>query len=153
MILPDADLGGSEETSGTLLDGRISYSQPSRGYRTGIEPVLLAAAVPACAGERVLEAGTGAGAGLLCLTARVSGLTGTGVERDQQMAALARRNLDANDAGGIGIEVADICQWRGAGPYAHAFANPPWHQVVRHLPSLAAKPPSARSRVCCRLGL
>ena len=67
-------------TEGHLLGGRVRYAQPRVGYRTGIEPVLLAAAVAARAGERVLEAGCGAGAGLLCLAARVPGITGLGVE-------------------------------------------------------------------------
>ena len=61
-----------DTTEGTLLGGRVRYAQPARGYRTGIEPVLLAAAVPAVPGQAVLEAGTGAGAALLCLAARAS---------------------------------------------------------------------------------
>jgi tRNA1Val (adenine37-N6)-methyltransferase len=74
----------------------VSYRQPIDGYRTGIEPVLLAASVPARSGQRVVEAGTGAGAGLLCLLARVAGLSAIGIERDADMAALARRNLADN---------------------------------------------------------
>ncbi len=30
-------------TAGTLLGGRVQYAQPTAGYRTGLEPVLLAA--------------------------------------------------------------------------------------------------------------
>ncbi|HJS85951.1 MAG TPA: SAM-dependent methyltransferase, partial [Acetobacteraceae bacterium] len=58
-------------TGGTLLGGRVRYAQPAEGFRSGIEPVLLAAAVPARPGECVLEGGSGAGAGLLCLAARI----------------------------------------------------------------------------------
>ncbi|HLB98700.1 MAG TPA: SAM-dependent methyltransferase, partial [Acetobacteraceae bacterium] len=58
-------------TEGHLLGGRVRYAQPREGFRSGIEPVMLAAAVPARTGERVLEAGSGAGAALLCLAARV----------------------------------------------------------------------------------
>ena len=86
-------------TAGGLLDGRVRYDQPVDGYRTGLEPVLLAAAVPARTGQRVLEAGTGAGAGLLCLAARVPGVMGVGIEADADMAALARCNLAANAPG------------------------------------------------------
>jgi tRNA1Val (adenine37-N6)-methyltransferase len=49
-------------TEGHLLGGRIRYRQPDTGFRSGLEPVLLAASVPARPGEHVLEAGTGAGA-------------------------------------------------------------------------------------------
>jgi tRNA1Val (adenine37-N6)-methyltransferase len=118
-----------ETTTGTLLGGRVAYEQPRIGYRTGIEPVLLAAAVPARAGERVLEGGTGAGAGLLCLAARVPGIMGQGVERDPALAALARRNAVANGFTGIIITTSDLLDLPMDVPADHAMANPPWHQV------------------------
>lgn len=115
-----------EVTEGRLLGGRLHYVQPAYGYRTGIEPVLLAASVPAKPGQRVLEAGTGAGAGLLCLAGRVPALAGTGVEIDPDMADLARRNLAANGLDAFEIVTGDITA--GApGTFDHAFANPPWH--------------------------
>lgn len=123
-----------EVTEGHLLNGRIVYAQPKDGYRTGIEPVLLAAAVPARPGARVLEAGTGAGAGLLCLAARIPGITGLGIEIEPRMAAIAARNLTANGLAGLSIRTADVLEvagdWPAAnGPFDHAFANPPWHQA------------------------
>ena len=54
-----------------FLDGRIRLWQPRRGYRAAIDPVLLAAFVPARPGQRVLDLGCGAGAAALCLAARV----------------------------------------------------------------------------------
>ena len=126
-------------TEGWLLDGRIRYAQPLDGYRTGIEPVLLAASVPARAGERVLEAGTGAGAGLLCLAARVPGVLGLGVEVDPAMAELARRNIKANSVAGISIVTVDIGAWRGDGSFDHAFSNPPWHDPADTLPPVARR--------------
>ena len=115
-----------QTTDGHLLGGRLRYAQPLDGYRTGIEPVLLAAAVPAQPGERVLEAGTGAGAGLLCLAARVKRIAGTGVEIDPAMAELARRNLFDNDVAGVEVVAGDIAA-AALGRFDHAFANPPWH--------------------------
>ncbi len=114
------------ETSGHLLGGRLRYAQPKHGFRTGIEPVLLAAAVPAKPGERVLEAGTGAGAGLLCLAARVPGLVGVGVEIDPAMATLARRNIAANGMADLQIVTGPVAT-PPPGRFHHAFANPPWH--------------------------
>jgi tRNA1(Val) A37 N6-methylase TrmN6 len=114
-------------THGTLLGGRVRYAQPAEGYRTGIEPVLLAAAVPARSGDRVLEAGTGAGAGLLCLAARVPGVAGTGLERDPAQAALAAANFADNGFGGLAAVQGDVVDWQSDAPYDHAFANPPWH--------------------------
>jgi len=113
-------------TAGHLLGGRVAHEQPAEGHRTGIEPVLLAASIPARAGERVLEGGTGSGAGLLCLAARVPGVHAIGVERDADMAALARRNVAANGFEAA-IETADLLEYRPDGAIDHAFANPPWH--------------------------
>lgn len=115
--------------AGTLLGGRVRYLQPRSGHRSGIEPVLLAAGVPARAGERVIEAGCGAGAGLLCLAARVPGLAGLGVERDEATAGLARHNLAANGMAGIGITTGDILRLGIGAGFHHGFANPPWHEA------------------------
>ncbi|MEJ1976699.1 MAG: methyltransferase [Acetobacteraceae bacterium] len=112
---------------GTLLDGRVVYDQFLTGYRTGIEPVLLAASVPARPGERVLEAGTGAGAGLLCLAARVAGVVGIGVEQDADLAALGQANAAANGFGAVSIAAGDVLAMESGSPVDHAMANPPWH--------------------------
>ena len=114
-------------SAGTLLGGRVSYRQPVTGYRTGIEPVLLAASVPAQSGDRVVEAGTGAGAGLLCLAARVGGISGIGIERDPAMAALAQINFAANGRSGLAVLPQDVTEWRADAACDHALANPPWH--------------------------
>ncbi len=115
-------------THGTLLGGRVTHEQPLEGHRTGLEPVLLAAAIPAKPGERVLEGGTGSGAGLLCLASRVASLRGVGVERDVGMAELARRNMAANAFGAaIEIVATDLLEFRAESLCDHAFANPPWH--------------------------
>jgi tRNA1(Val) A37 N6-methylase TrmN6 len=74
-----------------------------------------------------LEAGTGAGAGLLCLAARVPGLRGLGVERDSGQAALAHANFAANGFDGLRVAQADLLAWRDDEAFDHAFANPPWH--------------------------
>jgi len=116
-----------ETTDGYLLGGRIRYRQPAAGHRTGIEPVLLAAAVPAQAGELVLEGGTGAGAGLLCLGARVPGLRGTGVEIDPGTVALARHNLADNGLADWRVLEGDVTALVLPGDVDHAFANPPWY--------------------------
>ena len=114
-------------TDGTLLGGRVSYRQLRDGYRTGIEPVLLAASISAKPGERVLEGGTGAGAGLLCLLARVPDVKGFGVERDEDLAGLARDNLRANGHDAAGIAAVDLRTMPPGDAFDHAMANPPWH--------------------------
>lgn len=84
----------SETRDDAFLGGRLVIRQPVRGYRAGADPVFLAAAVAAKPGERVLELGCGVGTALLCLGARVAGLDLTGVERQVDLAELARGNAE-----------------------------------------------------------
>lgn len=118
-------------TRGTLLDGRVIYDQPLAGYRTGIEPVLLAASIPGQPGQRVIEAGSGAGAGLLCLLTRIPGIAGIGVEQDHGLAELARANAALNGFDQLALEELDILAPAAGLPGLelcdHAMANPPWY--------------------------
>ena len=75
MALALADL-----TRDKFLDGQLTILQPRYGYRAGVDPVFLAASVPAKPGQNVLELGCGAGVASLCLARRVSGLSLFGVE-------------------------------------------------------------------------
>lgn len=83
-------------TADAFLGGRIEILQYKTGHRGGSDAVFLAAAVPARAGERVLDAGTGAGTAGLCLLARVPGIDVAGVEIDKSQCALARQNAERN---------------------------------------------------------
>ncbi len=117
----------SLHSDGFLLGGRVRHAQPVRGHRTGIEPVLLAASLPARPGQRVLEAGTGSGAALLCLAWRVPGVFGVGLELDPDLAALAARNAAENGFGSVSALACDVERFAAAVPFDHAIANPPWH--------------------------
>jgi tRNA1(Val) A37 N6-methylase TrmN6 len=128
-------------THGHLLGGRVTHAQFRHGHRTGIEPVLLAGAIPARPGQSVLEAGCGSGAGLLCLATRVAGLTGTGIEIDPTLASIARANVVANGLADINILDSDLADFDSAAQFDHAFANPPWHH-----PDGTASPDVRRER-------
>ena len=56
--------------------------QPRRGHRVGHDAILLAAACPARAGDKVVDLGAGVGAAGLALAARVPDTTVTLVEID-----------------------------------------------------------------------
>jgi tRNA1Val (adenine37-N6)-methyltransferase len=117
----------SEITTGGLLGGSVTYRQLRTGHRTGFEPVLLAASIPAKPGNRVLEAGTGAGAALLCLGARIPGLMGIGVERDEALSHLANENFKINKLSNILCIQADATSLPFAAQgFDHVLANPPW---------------------------
>ncbi len=85
-------------TEDALLGGRIRLLQPSHGYRVAVDAVLLAAAIDAGPGDRVLDLGAGVGAVGLCLAARVPDCTIMGVELQPELASLAARNAVLNSA-------------------------------------------------------
>jgi tRNA1(Val) A37 N6-methylase TrmN6 len=122
MRSPDPDL---------FLGGRVRAAQPISGFRSGLDAVMLAAAVPARPGETVLELGAGAGVASLCLMARVPGLRLAGVERNADLVRLAEENAAAG-----GTDAAFVCADIFALPPAlkrdfdQVFCNPPFHGPV-----------------------
>lgn len=124
-------------TLNDFLGGRLKLWQPRSGYRAGVDPVLLAAAVPARTGQTVLELGCGAGAACLCLSARVSGLSMTGVEVQPAYADLARRNSKEN---GLPLTVVEadlstLPQDLRQVQFDHVLANPPYYRAGAHSPA------------------
>lgn len=111
-----------------FLMGKLRLLQPRQGYRAATDPVLLAAACPARAGESVLDLGCGAGAAGLCLAARVPDLRLFGLERQPAYAALARENAARNGIA-MQIEVGDLTEMPRALriDFDHVIANPPWY--------------------------
>ena len=89
--------GAEAHTDDRLLGGQVILRQPVNGYRVAIDPVLLAAAVQAAPGARVLDAGCGTGAAMFCLAARRTDLHVTGLERNAASVAFARAGVDLND--------------------------------------------------------
>lgn len=125
-----------ELTEDTLLGGRVHLRQPRHGFRAAIDPVLLAAFVPARPEQRVLELGCGTGAAFLCLAARVERLTVDAVEQDAALAELARENAARNGVEAL-VQARDL-RHASLAPVAHAFANPPYW------PTGTASPVAAR---------
>ncbi len=112
-------------TEDGFLGGRLRVLQPRSGYRAATDPVLMAAAVPARAGQSVLELGCGVGVASLCLAARVP-VQITGVEVQPAYAALARENAARN---GIAMQVmdADVAALPLTDGFDHVMANPPYY--------------------------
>ena len=115
-----------------MLGGRVRLWQPADGYRVAIDPVLLAAAVPATAGDRVLELGIGTGAAALCLAARVPKCRITGLDNDAAMLKVARFNIAANGAGNrIAAVEGDVASLPASmsSAFDHVMANPPYGEA------------------------
>ena len=121
---------GAATSESLVLSGRVRLIQPVRGYRAGMDAALLAAALPLAPGQRTLEAGCGVGGALLQAAARWPDARFVGIERDETAAALASRNILANDMQDrVEVKHGDIA----SGPakldlagFDVAFSNPPF---------------------------
>lgn len=111
-----------------FLNGRVRAVQPGDGFRSGLDAVMLAAAVPARRGDAVLELGAGAGVASLCLAARVPGCAILGLEIDASLVDIANGNATANDLPArfaLADVLAPASEHRRE--FAHVFSNPPFH--------------------------
>ena len=135
-------------TEDAFLGGRLRLRQPRVGHRAGHDAVLLAAATPARAGQRVVDFGAGVGAAGLALASRVSGLDLVLAEIDPRLAALARDNaaLNALPARVVVLDVTAATEvFAEAGLPADSvdvvLMNPPFNDAARH----RASPDAARA--------
>lgn len=118
-------------THDRFLNGAVTVVQPGHGYRAGLDAVLLAASLDAGSGARLAEAGSGAGAALLCAAHRLSAATFTGFEREAEFVSLCRKGIAANRAAArvdvrehdVGERPADL-----ENQFDQAFSNPPFFE-------------------------
>ena len=124
-------------TSDAFLGGRLSVSQPSDGFRAGLDSVLLGASTGHGAGD-LLDLGAGVGTAALVALAGHEALSATLVESDPRMAELARTNIAANGfaarAGVIDLDLTAPGRTRksaglAADRYASVIANPPFYEA------------------------
>ena len=111
-----------------FLGGRVIARQAEKGFRAGLDAVMLAAAVPD--GATALELGAGAGTASLCLAARLTDITITGLEIDPELVQLANDNAAANGmTDRVGFTAANIFALSLDLKREHdcVFLNPPFH--------------------------
>ncbi|GAB5387545.1 MAG: tRNA1(Val) (adenine(37)-N6)-methyltransferase [Alphaproteobacteria bacterium] len=129
---------GDQTSDDVLLDGRLIIRQPRKGYRAGIDALLLAATCPAKPGQRVFEPGCGVGTAALALLSRVEGVLLEGLEREVLAQELSLHNAAAN---GLSDRFTLHCGEVGAPPaslkpdsFDHVIVNPPFYQAGRYNP-------------------
>jgi tRNA1(Val) A37 N6-methylase TrmN6 len=135
-----------EITEDAFLGGALKLLQPAKGYRAGVDAVLLAASIPCgpAALERCLDAGGGVGTVGLSVVRRCPNATAVLLERAEKLVELAEENVKRNElAGRVKVFSGDLTQsWSemaGHGlaseSFDHVFANPPFHIDGRGTPS------------------
>lgn len=128
----------SNTSDDTLLGGKVRLRQPVTGYRVAIDPVLLAAAVPATAVDTVLDIGCGVGAASLCLAARLPCRI-VGIERQRELVRLASENIALNDLGArVTVMTGDLLRpppRLEPGGFTQIMANPPFLDMASASPS------------------
>ena len=125
-------------TEDRLLGGRIQLRQPVDGYRAAIDPVFLAASVPAEPNQHVLDVGCGQGAAMFCLAARVPHCRVVGLEMQRELVRLAGDNaiLNAMETR-VSVMIGDLSQpppRLSPGAFDHVMANPPFNERGRTNP-------------------
>ena len=117
-----------EITKDSFLGGGIEIWQPKKGYRAGIDPILLAASVNVSAGQKVLDLGCGVGTASFAIGYRVKNVELYGIEIQKVFADLADLNSKEN---GIELQVecsniSNLSSNITSKNFDHVIANPPY---------------------------
>jgi len=91
MVTPSSD-----ETLDTFFDRRIQILQKKRGYRFSVDAILLAQFSKIRKNEKVIDLGTGCGILPLLLSHQTKAHSFVGVEIQEGLAELAKRNVLLN---------------------------------------------------------
>ena len=120
-------------TEDSFLDGKLSLFQPKKGFRAGLDSVLLAASVNAKPGEKVLEIGAGVGTVLFCLMNRISGLEATGIEIMEEYHSLSLINAQKNKIN-ANLILGDFFTYGNLKKeiFDQIFFNPPYYPVSNY---------------------
>lgn len=122
----------AEETLDELRGHDLRIIQPARGYRFSLDPLLLAAFAGGGEAGRVIDLGAGSGIIPLLMARSCPSAQIVGVELQEEMAALAGRNVALNGLSErIEIICADILSLRSrfsACSFGLVMANPPYRR-------------------------
>lgn len=121
-------------TRDAFLGGRLTLSQPSHGFRAGLDSVLLGAAVSASS-TTLLDLGCGVGTAGFVAMAHNGALAATLADQNAEMLALATSNAADNGLGERTTTVLSDITARGSARreagiadngYTSVIANPPF---------------------------
>ena len=125
----------------TILNKKIIFYQPQKGYRLSIDPFLLAACVHAQDHQKILDIGTGSGAVALILSHENITYQLTGIECDDMLISCAYMNAKANHNVCIQWVHADIQEDQSISDhfFDHVVSNPPFYDPYHYRQSVLKK--------------
>ncbi len=146
-------------TKDDLLYGALTLRQPAEGPRVNVDTILLSAYVRDTfprTGGRILELGCASGAVSLILALRFPDAALTGLEIQEDLAALAEENAALNGLSGrISVVRGDL---RNSGTlfppqsFDCVAMNPPYGEPGRGRPSASRADRAARQGIWCSPG-
>jgi len=148
-------------TRDAFLGGTLTVAQPAKGFRAGLDSVLLGAAVGPGRGT-MLDLGAGVGTAALVALAQQAELQATLVENDAETLALARENLASNGfasrAEVLALDVVASGAVRAAaglstGHFGSVIANPPFFAAGQGTGARGAGRAAARHMAASALDL
>jgi tRNA1Val (adenine37-N6)-methyltransferase len=123
---------GELETLDELTGYNLRIIQPRHGYRFSVDPLLLADFARVARSARVADLGTGCGILPLLLARLEPSALVTGIEFQDTMVDIARRNVAGNDlSGSIDIVSADVASLKASFPVCSfdlVVSNPPYRR-------------------------
>ena len=122
-------------TKDHLLDGKIVYFQPKLGYRSGIEPIILASQANN-KDKSILDLGSGCGPISLILAYRFSKAEIVGLENNKLHLELSQKSKEENKFNNVEFKYEDVCLLNKK--YVNYFdlvlSNPPFffeNQIIK----------------------
>ena len=133
MCQSDVSRARQGETLDVIFQGRLRIIQPAKGYRFSIDSVLLSGLTRVRRHDRVVDLGTGCGVIPLLLALKQAAAHITGIEIQESLAAMAKRNVLANGFDHlISIIQADLRKVHSdvvGKPISLVVSNPPYRKL------------------------
>ena len=122
-------------TKDHLLDGKIVYFQPKLGYRSGIEPIILASQANN-KDKTILDLGSGCGPISLILAHRFANTEIVGLENNALHLELSRKSKMENKFSNVEFKNEDVCNFNKnyMSYFDLVLSNPPFffeNQIIK----------------------
>jgi tRNA1Val (adenine37-N6)-methyltransferase len=122
-----------DETLDHLLPGNMKILQKKKGYRFSIDSILLAHFVRLQGGQKVLDLGTGSGIIPIILATKVKTTEIWGVEIQEELAEMAKKNIAMNHLQGcvhiVKGDARNLADRIGSERFDIVLTNPPYRKI------------------------